>query len=109
MGMGAKDVLKINKKRLRTAKALEWGGMLVMLASIFLVRRLMEGALCLTLAGGAVSIAGALMLDKLYRCPSCAGRLLVVGSGIDKMRGRTPPHCPSCGAAIQVVIESSKK
>ncbi len=96
-------MLKINKGRLRIARILEWGGIFTMIVGSFFAVLLPAYAYGIILAGGAASLIGASMADKLYRCPACGSRLIVRGSAVDVLMCKTPPYCPQCGEAIHIV------
>ncbi|MDD2494682.1 MAG: hypothetical protein PHE29_05770 [Tissierellia bacterium] len=97
-------MLIIKSKKLVIANILIYGGLFIMLVGLIATIWLLEDSLYILLGGGFISIIGGLIKDKLYSCPRCGAKLLVVGSRIDILFGKYPKYCPNCGLEINVEI-----
>ena len=92
--------LRISRKKRTAAKLLYQGGMAVMLLSILLCGFSPQAGALTMCAGFAAGLAGAIWVDRLYRCPQCGRQLL--GRGWEALTLTTYNHCPNCGWAVDI-------
>lgn len=97
-------MIRIKRRKLIICNAFLYGGLLLMVIGAILYPWLRDNHLYLILIGSVIALIGSYLSDKLYRCPKCGAKLLVVGSPLDILFGKIPRHCPNCGVKIEIQI-----
>lgn len=98
-------MLIVSKKKLYATRFLMWGGLVVVALGAILSYASVSSSdisFALIAVGFCVSLLGAVMMRRLFRCPNCKKNVLPENSGIDIRTEKCPERCPHCGAKIQV-------
>lgn len=97
-------MLRIKRKKLIIAKIFSNVGLMLIGLGTILTPWILYNSLYIISVGGLIGLIGVQLTDKLYKCPRCGAKLLVVGSPLDKLFNKVPLHCPNCGTKIEIQI-----
>lgn len=98
-------MLIISKKKLYLTRGLMWGGLAIAALGIIIslvLSSYTDLSIILLAAGLCISLLGALVMRRLFRCPNCKRNVLSNDSGIDIRSEKCPTSCPHCGMKIQI-------
>lgn len=97
-------MLIVSKKKILLCRVAMWGG--IALAAVGAVMTYMEstGMECVVLlaAGLVISLLGAAVLARMFRCPNCKKYVLSSDNKLDLRSTDCPERCPHCGTPVQM-------
>ena len=98
-------MLIVSKKKLQALRVFMWGGLALAAVGAVLTyisESYVDASLALLIAGIAISLLGAFLMKRLFRCPTCGKNVLGSDSGVDYRTSNCPSRCPNCGAPVQL-------
>jgi DNA-directed RNA polymerase subunit RPC12/RpoP len=92
--------LRISKRSRFFAALLYYGGITLLIGSIPIAAVAPELVPVVMIAGAMAGFAGALWINRLYRCPQCGKELL--GRNWESFTMTPYHHCPNCGWTVEI-------
>lgn len=99
-------MLIISKKKLLLNRFIMWGG--IALAAVGAVAFYISSdifgiaSIVLLAAGLVISLLGATLMKRLFRCPNCKQNVLSSDSGVEFRTKNCPQCCPNCGTKVRI-------
>lgn len=99
-------MLIVSQKKLQVLRVFMWGGLvLAAVGAVFTYVAdgyYIDASLTLLIAGICISLIGAIIMKRMFRCPNCKKSVLGTDSGVDFRTSNCPACCPHCGTGIQI-------
>jgi len=98
-------MLIVSKRKMQALRILMWGGLALAVIGgllMYISESYVDISLIALIAGLCISLLGASLMKRLFRCPACRKNVLGSNSGVDYRSSNCPERCPHCGAPVQL-------
>lgn len=98
--------MKVSRRNIIFTRCILWGGIALAVIGAVICYAFpdhLDWSLALLGGGLLISLLGAFLLKRLFRCPKCKKNVLPSDSSVDTKMDNIPRFCPYCNTPVELI------